>query len=111
MKSELNFKEIGVRIQKYRTQNKMTQEDLAEIIGTDQKYISRIEGGYHRSNLDTIVVIARALHVSVDMLIADFSDSTNESTLKVIMDEIRGMSPKQLEMLKDNIATIKKFDK
>ena len=86
MNTELNFKNIGSRIQKYRIDRKMTQEDLAEIIGTNQKHNSRIEGGMHRSNLDTMVAIARALKISVDTLVADFDDSTDESTLKLLMD-------------------------
>ncbi len=110
MKIELDFKEIGARIQRCRTDKKMTQAELAEKIDTNQKHLSRIEGGYHRSTLDTIVAIAKALDVSVDYLVADFDDSTNSSTLKVILDDIRGMSPKQLKMLQENIRTIKKFN-
>lgn len=109
MNTELNFKTIGNRIQKYRIERKMTQEELAEIIGTNQKHISRIESGMHRSNLDTVVAIAKALHISVDTLIANFDDSTDESTLKLFMDEIRGMDATQLNMLRDSIAMIKKY--
>lgn len=110
MKNDLDFKEIGIRIQKYRTEKRWTQEQLAELAGTTQKYISRIEGGNHNMHLNTIVAIAGALDVSVDFLLADFTDSTNSSTLKVIMDDIKGMTPKQLEMLQENIKTIKKFN-
>lgn len=110
MNIELDFKEIGSRIQKCRNDKKLTQGELAEMIDTNQKHLSRIEGGYHRSTLDTIVAIARALEVSVDYLVADFKDSNNSSTLQVILDDIKGMSPKQLEMLQENIQTIKKFN-
>lgn len=109
MNIELDFKKIGMRIQKLRNERKMTQAELAEMIDTNQKHLSRIEGGYHRCTLDAIVAIAKALDVSVDHLIADFDDSSNPSTLKVILDDIKGMSPTQLEMLRENIKTIKKF--
>ncbi len=111
MNIELDFKIIGSRIQKCRTAKKMTQAELAEKIDTNQKHLSRIEGGYHRSSLDTIVAIAKALNVSVDYLIADYDDSNNPSTLQVIFDDVRSFSPMQLEMLKENIQTIKKFSK
>lgn len=111
MITELDFKTIGSRIQKCRNAKKMTQAELAEKIDTNQKHLSRIEGGYHRSTLDAIVAIARALDVSVDYLIADFDDSNNASTLQVILNDIRGFSPQQLEMLQENIKTIKKFSK
>jgi len=110
MNIDLDFKIIGLRIQKRRTEMKMTQAELAERIDTNQKHLSRIEGGYHRCTLDLIVAIAKALDVSVDYLIADYEDSSNPSTVQVIIDEIKGMTPKQLEMLQDNIKTIKKFN-
>lgn len=110
MNIDLDFKIIGLRIQKRRTEMKMTQSELAERIDTNQKHLSRIEGGYHRCTLDLIVAIAKALDVSVDYLIADYEDSTNPSTLQVIIDEIKGMTPQQLEMLQENIKTIKKFN-
>ena len=110
MNNDLDFKKIGNRIQKYRTDKKLTQEQLAELAGTTQKYLSRIEGGNHNLHLNTVVAIAKSLEISVDALIADYSDSTNASTLQVILDDIKGMSPKQLEMLQENIKTIKKFD-
>ena len=110
MNIDLDFKIIGLRIQKRRSEKKMTQAELAERIDTNQKHLSRIEGGYHRCTLDLIVAIAKALDVSVDYLIADYADSSNPSTLQVIIDEIKGMTPKQLEMLQDNIKTIKKFN-
>ena len=110
MNIELDFKIIGLRIQKRRTELKMTQAELAERIDTNQKHLSRIEGGYHRCTLDIIVAIAKAIDVSVDYLIADYEDSSNPSTVQVIIDEIKVMNPKQLEMLQDNIKTIKKFN-
>lgn len=111
MNYELDFQKIGTRIQSFRTARKLTQAELAELIDTNQKHLSRIESGYHRSSLDTIVAIARALNISVDSLIADYDDSTDESNLKLILDDIRGMSANQLNILRDNIQTIKKYGK
>jgi len=110
MKTELDFVEIGNRIQKYRLEKKLTQSELAEAAGTTQKHLSRIEAGYHRSSFDTVVAIAKALDISVDSLIANYSDSTDSSTLKLILDDIKGMSAKQLEMLQENIKIIKKYE-
>ena len=110
MNIELDFKVIGERIQKCRTEKKMTQAELAEKIDTNQKHLSRIECGYHRSTLDAIVAIARALDVSVDYLITQNTQTKNPNTQQEKQNEIRGMTPKQLEMLQENIKTIKKFD-
>lgn len=110
MKCELDFIEIGNRIQYYRTQNNMTQAQLVELIGTNQKHISKIEAGQLRVKLDTMYAITTALHISIDTLIADYDNSNDEANLKLILDEIRGMNHKQLKMLRENIATIKKFN-
>ncbi len=106
---ELDFKVIGSRIQSARLARNLTQEELAELVDTNQKHISRIEAGCHRSNLDTIVAIARALKVSVDYMIADFNDASDESNLRLIVDDIRTMDTTQLNMLRDSIAMIKKY--
>ena len=111
MKIEIDFKIIGSRIQKCRSEKKMTQSELAEKIDTNQKHLSRIEGGYHRTSLDTIVAIAKALDVSVADLIADYDNSNTPSALQVVFDDIRSLSPTQLEMLKENIQTIKRYSK
>lgn len=44
MNIELDFKLIGERIQKLRTEKNMTQSELAEKIDTNQKHLSCIEG-------------------------------------------------------------------
>ncbi len=108
MNAELDFRAIGSRIQKYRTDRRMTQEELSELIGTSQKYISRIEMGYHNIKLETISSIAKALDISIDSLVYGY-DFTSDSAYNIILSEIRDMTPKQLEMLRENISTIKKF--
>ena len=110
MKNDLDFQKIGRRIQKYRLEKDMTQEELGELIDSTQKYVSRIEGGYNRLSFDTAVAIARALQISIDSLVADYDDSNDESTLQEILNSIRGMNPKQLELLRDNIKTLRKLD-
>lgn len=109
MRDDLNYKEIGKRIQKFRNKRGLTQDELGELIGSNQKYVSRLEIGNPKPYFSTIVAISRALQISVDSLIADYDNSFDESTLKLILDDIRGMNKKQLAMLRDNIATIKKL--
>ena len=111
MNNNVDFREVGSRIQKCRLDNNMTQDELAERIGSSQKYISRIEAGNHKLSFETVVAITRALGISLDSLIADYDNSADESTLHEILNTIRGMSPKQLELLRDNITTLRKLDK
>lgn len=55
------FREIAWLIIRYRTEKGLSQEKLAELVGTSHSQISRIESGRHRTNLDTLSRIAHAL--------------------------------------------------
>lgn len=110
MDNSVDFRRLGIRIQKYRLEKNMTQENLAELIDSSQKYLSTVEAGKHRLSLDMVVSIAKALEIPVDSLIADYDNSSDESNLYLILDEIRGMNPKQLDILRDFIKIIKKHE-
>lgn len=110
MNNPIDFLIIGNRIQKYRLENHLTQDELADLINSSQNYLSEVEAGKHRLFFDTVVAIAQALNISVDKLIADFDDSNDASTLQEILNDIKGMNSKQLELLRDNINTLKKLN-
>jgi transcriptional regulator with XRE-family HTH domain len=54
-------REIAWLLIKYRMDKGLSQEQLAELVGTSHSQISRIESGRHRTNLDTLSRIAHAL--------------------------------------------------
>lgn len=102
--------EIGRRIQKYRNAAKLTQEQLANIIGISQKHLSRMEQGYHNPHFDIIIAIAKAINVPVDFLADDYENTDSMSFFNSIKSDLEKLTPKQLEMLKDNISIIKKYN-
>ncbi len=55
-------------IKNFRKQNKMTQKELADLVGTSQAAISSYEKGTRRLGLETAQKIAIALEVSLDEL-------------------------------------------
>ncbi len=62
----MNLKEkLGRQIQLIRKKQRMTQEQLAKIIGVDPKSISKIEKGNNYPSPDNLEAIARVLGVSV----------------------------------------------
>lgn len=105
-----NYVKIGSRIQYYRLKAGLTQDQVSEVIGVSQKHLSRIEAGYHNPHFDTIIAIAKAINVPIDAFAEDLDENNNAACLNMIMSEISDMSRPQLEMLKDNIATIKKYN-
>lgn len=66
-------REIAWLLIKYRMDRDLSQEKLAELVGTSHSQISRIESGRHRTNLDTLARIAHAL--GLRMVLGFESDS------------------------------------
>src|ERR1700693_4031842 len=60
-----DFRELAWLLIKYRMDKGLSQQELAEMVGTSHSQISRIESGRHRTNLDTLQRIATALDLTV----------------------------------------------
>ena len=67
----LDYESIGKRIKRYRTDKKMSQEDLGEVVRATPVYLSYIENGSRSPSLEMLVMIANALDVSADDLLTD----------------------------------------
>lgn len=59
------FREVAWLLIKYRMDKGLSQQQLAERVGTSHSQVSRIESGRHRTNLDTLQRIATALDLRV----------------------------------------------
>ena len=59
---------IGQRIRNYRTQQKLSQEKLAELSGCHPTYIGQVERGEKNATLESIEKIAAALNISLSKL-------------------------------------------
>jgi len=66
-------REIAWLLIKYRMDRGLSQHELAELVGTSNSQISRIESGRHRTNLDTLTRIAHALDLR---LVIGFENAT-----------------------------------
>ena len=100
--------EVGRRIQKYRLQNNLTQEELAEKIGISQKHLSRIEQGYHNPRFDMITRISSALSVPTDALAKDIGDDDISVFLEGIKPDIEKMGYSKREYVKKSIELLTK---
>lgn len=62
-------KVFGLRLRALRTQNGLSQEELAELASLHWTYISSIERGERNVSLYTIVILSQALNCSTYELI------------------------------------------
>lgn len=58
----------GERVRQLRRNSGMTQEELAQKIGCESSYISLLERGQRKFNLEALVVIADIFDTSMDYL-------------------------------------------
>ena len=73
------LREIAWLLIKYRMDKGLSQEELAELVGTSHSQISRIESGRHRTNLDTLSRIAHALDLR---MVLGFESTTSSGRAK-----------------------------
>jgi len=60
-------KQLGLILQQRRTAKGLTQTQLADLVGTGQKTISKIENGNPATRMDTLFSILAALDLEADL--------------------------------------------
>lgn len=96
---------IGRKIRYIRKQQNMTQEQLAEMIDGDQKYISKIEAGKARPGLSLYLKIANVFQVSIDYFLIDAievksqSIDTEDTILSALGDDERRLAHEILDTI------------
>lgn len=76
----INYKMLGIRIRNARESKNLTQEQLAEMTGLSNNYISNIERNRSIPSLETLVKICNVLEVTPDFLLVNsvFTYSSRE---------------------------------
>lgn len=62
-------------LRKYRLQQNLSQERLAELADLDRTYVSQIERGLKSPSFKTLMALAQALHVKAHVLVADVENA------------------------------------
>ena len=84
----MDCKEMGSRIKKARLSQKITQEQLAELLDISVSYVSLIERGSRNATVETLLAIADVLHVSVTSLLQDSGDLDRDEEQNNIWNEL-----------------------
>lgn len=82
----LDYLGLGRRIRYFRKALKLTQEDLAGMAKISLSFLGHIERGSRKASIETLLSIAVALNVSMDVLLmdsrqVDITDTVSESIL------------------------------
>ena len=107
----MNTSSIGKRIRKYREAKGWRQEDFAERIGLSVTYTGMIERGEKVPKLETFIMIANALEVSSDMLLADVLSVGYNIKSSEMSDEIATLISSERERIYRVVDTMINFEK
>ena len=102
----MNYNQLGQRIREERLKLGLTQARLAEDVHISDAYIGQIERGERSLSLDTLIRLANRLSVSVDYLLKDtveFSDENIVNQFRVLID---GQSNKKKQMAIDVVKVM-----
>lgn len=103
---------LGKRIRQERLKNKLTQEQLAEMIDVSTTYIGFIERGERSVTLEKIIDISAILHVSVDTLISPSPNgSPEESQTSELNNLWKTASPDERELILSLIRSVLNYKK
>ena len=100
--AKMDLSPIGSRIKAAREKKKITQEELAGLLGMSTTHISVIERGVKPPKLETFIRIANALGVSADYLLMDIIDNPAD----VVAGELSELISKLPQKEKEKALTI-----
>lgn len=66
---KIDYRDLGIRIRKKREELKISQEELASLVGLSTQHISNVENAKTRIGLEKLVGIANVFGCSVDELL------------------------------------------
>ena len=103
----IDYKSIGMRIKKLRLEKKMTQAQLAEIIGVGTTHISHIETGKTIPSLETLVGIINALECSADELLCNEITKARPILNSWLTELVEDCSDLEIKLISDMVVSMK----
>lgn len=91
---------LGQRIKYFRKSKKLTQEQLAELVGMEPNSISIIESGRNFPTLNSLEKIAKALDIELNILFRYSRTQTNSEIIDNINFELTKLSNEKLEKVR-----------
>ena len=93
----------------FRTEKKISQEDLANKIGVHPNHLSRYERGMASPSIDVVQKISEVLDVSIDQLVLgkeqNIETAISDRELISLFKKIQLLSDKQKDMVKEFLSS------
>jgi transcriptional regulator with XRE-family HTH domain len=72
--------QVGQRVRAIRQKRGLTQQELADLLGTNQSHVANVERGERGVTIHQIVKMAKALQASTDEILLGDRDGAKDST-------------------------------
>ncbi len=96
----MDYVDMGRRIRIQRRHMKLTQGQLAKLVGCSPSFIGHLERGSRQASTETLVALSNKLDVSVDYLLAGSLDRTSLKTIE------HPFTPAQLDTMQEMVALL-----
>ena len=103
----LNYETIGKRIRLLRKQQHLTQMTLAEMVDKSPTYISLVENGQKGPSLETLIDVANALKVTMDVLLAEYIEQNTAAAGAELSAIIEDCSEYEKRVIIDGARSLK----
>lgn len=104
---ELDYDAIGRRIREARKEMSLSQEALGEMVGLSTSHICHIEEGNTKPSLNSLVLIANALHVTMDRLLSNNTNIPYDPCKDKFLSMLQDCSEQEKEYLLQAMIQIK----
>ena len=108
---EIDYKAIGVRIKRFRGEQKLSQEKLAELVDISVPHMSNIETGKTKLSMQVLVDLSNALNATPDELLlghASAPDKVCYTSRETIHQELEDCTTAQVAMIEEMIISTKR---
>ena len=97
---------VGDLIKQKRKELNLTQAQLAEMIGSDEYYISSIETGKRKPGSKFLTALSNALSIPTDSLLGIESNIVLSEQVSELEEKLRKLNEQDREMLLDVFNTL-----
>ena len=100
----MDYLEMGRRIKQARSSKRLTQRQLANMIGVSVTFISQIERGKSKTSVHNLYYIVNVLQVSFDYLISGKSNTEAHKVIATELIDIFNLIPNKKKAIIFNLA-------
>jgi len=92
-------KNFGRRLKELRKKKYLSQSELAEMLGVDEKYVSRLETATSTPSFSMIIKLSNALKVEPDRLFKFINTNSKIDWIKIITKKLKGASEEDVQLI------------